>query len=780
MLANNTFYRKMEIDKIIDSLINEAILPNSKLYFDSLIEENDINKIQILLDKADEAYLILNRYERCPIYNTMDLDKILLDASKEKILSGIELYEFIKCFHTIRSNINLKEELKKNNENVKYFYELVDDFIIIPSLEDKLKRSIDDTGYILDDASPTLKKIRSRLRGIDDRIRHRIQEIMGASANMLADSVVVMRDDRYCLAIKSEYKNSFKGILHDVSNTQLTCFMEPLAIAEMSNEKDRLRNDEKMEEEIILRDLTADIENNYDILKVNFERIVELDINFAKAKIAKDYNGSKPNLNTMGHLNLINARHPLLKVKKVIPNNIYFGKDYYGIVITGPNTGGKTVLLKTVGLLSLMVKFGLLIPADKESDVMIYDHILCDIGDDQSIEENLSTFSSHMKKMVKIVNTVTKNSLALFDEIGAGTDPKEGALIATSVLNYFIKKEVRFIVTTHYAELKTYAYGSDKVVNASMAFNQDTYEPTYHLVIGRSGSSNAFTIASNLGLKKEIIDEAKHNYKQDSNEISSLIKNIEKLSFELELEKEKLSEKVKETDELKTKLDKKYQKIDDEKIKILNDAKTKANKIIDSAKDDASKLLAEIEALNEKEIKLHEIIAAKAKISSTENHDLITKKKEKKKITGEIKVGDRVFISEYEQFGNIERINRNKTYTVSIGNMKIDVPLDMLEPAEAEIMKDNNVIIDTSGAKAAPLSLDLRGMTGLEAKDALDKYIDDLIVSNRKSATIIHGYGTGVVREIVQDYLKKCKYIDSFRYGGAGEGGLGVTVITLK
>ena len=391
------FYKKLEIYEIIEQLKSYTALDVTARYFDEMKMLNDIDEIKEELAKVKEAFQITIKYERSPIYLSYEYDELLDICVKGGILSGKELFETVKMFSTIRANERLLDSLEKERIECKYYKNYVSNLCILAELEKILRKSLDDNGDILDDATPELKKIRNRLKGIDERIKHRLHEIVAANSSYLADTVIVIRDDRYCVAVKAEYKNSFKGILHDVSSSNLTAFMEPLQIAEMSNEKDRLRNEEKQEMERILRYLSDLVASEEAILRNNYYYIVELDKIFSKALLGISYNGSAPCVNNVGIFDLKNARHPLLKVEKVIPNNINFGKEYLGIIITGPNTGGKTVLLKTVGLLSLMVKFGLLIPADEDSNVMIFDHIYCDIGDDQSIVENLSTFSSHMK-----------------------------------------------------------------------------------------------------------------------------------------------------------------------------------------------------------------------------------------------------------------------------------------------------------------------------------------------------------------------------------------------
>lgn len=779
--SDQYFYKKLEINEIIEQLKSYASLEHTKKYFSKMKTLNDINVIKEELKKTNEAFSITTKYDRCPIYIECKYDELLNVAVKGGILTGKELFETVKLFSTIRANERLLNTLEKERIECNYYKNYVSSLYVCIELEKVLRKSLDDNGDILDEASPELKKIRNKLKGIDDRIKNRLHDLISSNSSYLADTVIVIRDDRYCLAVKAEYKNSFKGILHDTSSSNLTAYMEPYQIAEMSNEKDRLRNEEKQEMERILRMLSDMVATEEEILRTNYFTIIELDKIFAKALLAISYDGAMPNVNDKGILDLKNARHPLLKVEKVIPNNINFGKDYLGIVITGPNTGGKTVLLKTVGLLSLMVKFGLLIPADEDSNVMIFDHIFCDIGDDQSIVENLSTFSSHMKKMVAIVNKVTPNSLALFDEIGSGTDPIEGAQIAISVLNYFIKNKVSFITTTHYAELKAYAYSTENVVNASMAFNEDTMLPTYHLIIGKSGSSNALSIAKNLGLKKEILSNAKANLNKSNDSTRRLINSIEKKVKELEKLEEKYKTELNEVNTLKSTYEEKLAKIEKEKERILSEASKKANTIIDEAVEDATLLLNDIKELQGKGLKLHEIIDAQGKITNVSNK-VIKEKSKPKKVNKEPHVGDRVYLSDYQQYGTIKRIRKDKSFDVEIGNISVNVFKEDLEVVEIEKREVvHNIVVErNSSTKSVSLSLDLRGARYADAKDMLEKYLDDLLLANLKSATIIHGFGTGAIRELVQDFCRKNKFIESYRYGGAGEGGLGVTVITLK
>ena len=777
------FNNKLEIDEIFKRLATYAILEDTINYIQELPEIKEKRKIEEELNKVNEARNICLRYERCPIYLTLPYGRLLDKACKDGILSGKELYETLLLFTSIRASNRLLDTLTKDNFACSQYKEKVNELVIIEYLENKLRSSISEDGYILDDATKELKKIRNRLKGIDERIKSKLQEIISQKSKILADNVVVIRNDRYCLAVKSEYKNSFDGILQDVSSSNMTSYMEPSAVASLSNEKDTLRNLEKEEMEKILRMLSNSIKGEVTILERNYEIFKELDLTFSKALLAISYDGTAPRINDKGILSLKNARHPLLKVEKVIPNNVSFGRDTLGIVITGPNTGGKTVLLKTIGLLSLMIKYGLLIPADEDSDIMIYDHILCDIGDDQSIYDNLSTFSSHMKKMVGIVNLVTPKSLALFDEIGAGTDPLEGSSIAIAVLEYFLKNNISFVTTTHYAELKTFAYTTKGVVNASMEFNNDTQMPTYRLVVGKSGSSNAFNIAKRLGLKKEIIDEAVTFMNKSSSSVLDTIKLMEEKSLEISnLEKELTIEK-KKLEEKENEYNNKLKEIDTKKDQIYNDASKRAEQKISKVVLEAQTILEEAKKVSTKDSKLHEIIAAKHNLDSFTEKPMFEKRKKKKiQQTKKLEVGDRVFLPNYEQYGNITRIRKNGTYDIAFGNMNVNLTRNDIEYTTDKPVEESNFSYVSGGEsrKAVKLSLDLRGARYTDALDLIDKYIDELVVNNIKQATIIHGFGTGTIRELVQDYCRKSKYIKEFHYGGEGEGGFGVTVITLK
>lgn len=777
----NKFERKLEIDVILNQLKDYCIIEKSKNTVDKIKPSSDLLYLNNELDKVDEALQIIERMDRAPIMMSEEYETCVKLAEKGSTLSGNDLYLTVKLYNTIKYNSLFLSSLKKENISTVYYEEYVNNLYINEYLYSSLKKSIGEDGEVLDNATQQLASIRHRLHTIDARIKQKLQEILGKEAAKLSQNTISLRDGHYVLPVRAEYKNSFKGSILDVSGSQQTVYIEPQQIIELTAKKAELIQEEKLEVERILRFLSKDIGNEATILLENYSIIVNIDLMFAKGLLAKHQNASRPKINNELILDLVEARHPLLKVKKVIPNNISFDK-YQGIVITGPNTGGKTVLLKTVGLLTLMTKYGLLIPASKQSNVMIYDNVFCDIGDDQSIESNLSTFSAHMTNIVNIIENVTPNSLVLFDEIGGGTDPTEGSNLAIAILEHLINNKISFITTTHYSELKTYAYSSNLIVNASMEFNRDTLSPTYHLKLGIPGSSNAFEIATKLGLRTDIIENAKTRTIENSNDVSELIKKLEYTSTKLD---EKIHETSIEKDEyikLNKELDKKIKILEKEKESILNKIQNDALLEVDKIKTDALELLDEIKNQKSNNLKLHEAIALQKMVDDIEIKSNRPKKVVKKVNRRPLEEGDDVYSKDYDQYGVIVKKLKNGDFNVNFGNFVIK-----MNPSDLELVDKNethkpkvNIARSIVSKNPVSLSLDLRGERYEEAKEKLDKYFDDALLAGLKQVTIIHGYGTGTIRTLVQNYVKKHKLVDSYRYGGQGEGGMGSTIVTLK
>lgn len=772
---------KLEFSLILDKLSEFAILPAVKTQISSLKPSSNINMLEEELTKTQEALRIIQRSMRAPLYMSCDYDKILLLLSKGAILSGKELYETVKLYETIRANVKFANHLKKDQIESQYFQMITSKLYLNESIEQMLLKALDEEGNVEDNASPKLKSLRKKLVQIELNLKQKLQEIVAKEAAKLSQTSIVLRDDRYCLAVKSEYKNHIKGIIHDTSASMQTIFIEPFIVSQMMSDKAKLQEEEKAEIHRILKELSQILLLEQPLLQENFHLIKEIDFIFAKGMLVKSYDGYRPKLNHQGRLNLIKARHPLLKVKKVIPNTVSFGDGYLGIIITGPNTGGKTVLLKTVGLLCTMIKYGLLIPADEKSDIMIFDQIFCDIGDDQSIESNLSTFSSHMTNITEIINNITPKSLVLFDEIGSGTDPIEGSNLAKAILNYLIKEKVSFITTTHYSDLKTFGFENPYVINASMEFDQHTLSPTYELKLGISGSSNAFNIAKRLGLKEEIINDAKKMAVTSDDIVRQLVLKLEKKAKQLEeqtLEYERLKE---DTYQIKQEYDAKVKKFEKEKQILYKKAQAEADEFVMTIKNDALQIIEEAKKLKNDQVKLHEIIDVRHQVNNLDR-DIVKEREMQNTDNSNLEVGDDVYITSYDQYGTISRILKDNQYEVSIGNMSVKLAkkeLTKVKTITNQQPKEINFSFRKSKATIS-MTLDLRGKRYEDAKEALDKYIDDLVVVGLKQATIIHGYGTGVIRELVQNFLKNNKNIASYRYGGENEGGFGVTVITLK
>jgi len=661
---------KLEFSLILDKLSEFAILPAVKTQISSLKPSSNINMLEEELTKTQEALRIIQRSMRAPLYMSCDYDKILLLLSKGAILSGKELYETVKLYETIRANVKFANHLKKDQIESQYFQMITSKLYLNESIEQMLLKALDEEGNVEDNASPKLKSLRKKLVQIELNLKQKLQEIVAKEAAKLSQTSIVLRDDRYCLAVKSEYKNHIKGIIHDTSASMQTIFIEPFIVSQMMSDKAKLQEEEKAEIHRILKELSQILLLEQPLLQENFHLIKEIDFIFAKGMLAKSYDGYRPKLNHQGRLNLIKARHPLLKVKKVIPNTVSFGDGYLGIIITGPNTGGKTVLLKTVGLLCTMIKYGLLIPADEKSDIMIFDQIFCDIGDDQSIESNLSTFSSHMTNITEIINNITPKSLVLFDEIGSGTDPIEGSNLAKAILNYLIKEKVSFITTTHYSDLKTFGFENPYVINASMEFDQHTLSPTYELKLGISGSSNAFNIAKRLGLKEEIINDAKKMAVTSDDIVRQLVLKLEKKAKQLEeqtLEYERLKE---DTYQIKQEYDAKVKKFEKEKQILYKKAQAEADEFVMTIKNDALQIIEEAKKLKNDQVKLHEIIDVRHQVNNLDR-DIVKEREMQNTDNRNLEVGDDVYITSYDQYGTISRILKDNQYEVSIGNMSV-------------------------------------------------------------------------------------------------------------
>lgn len=668
-----------------------------------------------------------------------------------------------------------------------YFSELYTNHSII----DKIKKSIIDENTISDNSSNTLATIRRRQRKLEQDIKSKLNTIIHSSSysKYMQENVVTIRNERYVIPVKQEYRSYVKGFVHDMSSSGSTVFIEPLAIFDLNNELNNLKIDENAEIERILFNLSSQLFPYTNELKLDVSIIGKLDFIFAKAKYSNSIKGITPNINTEKFVNLINARHPLIDENKVVPTTLSIGKDFSLLIITGPNTGGKTVTLKTVGLLELMACSGLNIPASEKSSIYVFDEIFADIGDDQSISDSLSTFSSHMINISKILNTATENSLILVDELGSGTDPLEGANLAISILEYFKNNNILTIATTHYQELKKYALVTPDVQNASVEFDIENLKPTYKLLLGIPGKSNAFAISEKLGIKKEIIDKARSLLDKQDVDIETLLKKIYDDKIIIEKEKEEIQKNLNQVELLRKNLQRDDSKLKMKEKELIDNAKIQARDILLDAKDEASKLINQmkqietssgaIDELNKLRNSLNSSIKEKSIKDTTENISANPISRDL------IKPGLKVYITNLNQNGIIisSKINKNDEVSVQIGLIKTNINIKYLEPAK-QLKNDltKTPISSTpkvSKTRTANPEINVIGLTVDEAIPLVDKFLDDCFLAKIQTARIVHGKGTGKLRQSIHSFLKKHKRVKSFRIGTYGEGEMGVTVVEL-
>lgn len=767
----------LEFDQVLDKLSNYAKTDYAKELISKLTPNSNFEEVLELNNETNEAYLAVVRQGDIPLGGLYNVNPSIRRSQIGGILDPNELLNIVyllDCSMNVTRYFKSLESIKLNTPCLNKY---VDKLVNLPTLKTNITLAINPDGKVNDNASRELFTIRRTISSLNNRLKSKLNELMTSRASMLTDSLIVMRNNRMCLPVKIEYKNTFKGIIHDISSSNTTCYIEPEATIETANQIDSYINKEKKEIEVILKNLTLLVSAESDILLTNLDSLTNLDIIYSKALMGKELDYSNVTIVNDYSFNLKKAKHPLIDKDKVVPIDVELGKKAKVIIITGPNTGGKTVALKTVGLLHCMAMCGMMVPCSSDSVLSVFNEILVDIGDEQSIAQSLSTFSAHMKKMNEILEATTFESLILLDELGSGTDPKEGSSLAISMINYMKSRGATIIVTTHYSDLKTYAYNTDNVLNASVEFNTNTLMPTYRLLVGVPGKSNAIEIAKRLGIPEEIINSSKSYMDDISNsENSELMNNLEEEITKLRQQEEELAHKIEMYDELNHKLSIEKVNLTKQTNKIINDAKNEANNIIKDAKDEASKLINEIKELSNVEYKEHELADLKYKVKNlnVEANDLNL-------FDEELVVGDYVYIKPYEKNGTITKIKKDK-YTVQMGQFSMDFAKSDLTKAakpKEKVVKQSR-LSGYNPASHASLSLDLRGKRYEEVKDLMDQYLDQAILGNLETVTIIHGFGTGVIRNAVQDYLKKCPYVKSYRYGGEGEGLNGATVVKLK
>lgn len=787
---NKRVEKILEFDKIKDILSNYASSEMTKELIYDLHPYSDESIVKKLQQETSEGVTLLNSGIKFPIEGIKDIRQSLRRAQLGSMLMPKELLDIASTMRTSRLIKDIWEE--KKLEDSQILNDLISSLHSFQSIEDKIFKAILNEDEIADDASPTLSSIRRKKNNTAQSIKDKLNSIITSPRyqKVLQEPIVTVRRDRYVVPIRQEYRGSIPGVIHDQSSSGATLYVEPMAVLELNNELRQLEIAEGKEIERILWDFTNKIKDNYDFIFDSLNSLIRLDFILAKASFAIEINGTEPFFNTRGFINIKNARHPLLK-GKVVPIDVFLGDDFTVLVITGPNTGGKTVSLKTVGLLVLMAQSGLRIPAKDGTELGIFDEVFADIGDEQSIEQSLSTFSSHMRNIKDIVDECSENCLVLLDELGAGTDPTEGAALAMAILNYFYEKGSRVIATTHYSELKTFAFSKNGVENASVEFDVTTLSPTYKLTIGLPGKSNAFEIAKKLGLKQEIVDAAKSLMAEDSLKMEDLLRHIEQEKNEAIAHKEEIIL-------LKQKYKEKLQQLEAEKDnlriqqdKIIERAKEKAKNIIKKTEQESKKIISKLQQIDEnekKEIKDSSIETARTWLRKAsrqlEDKDGRIVKTFNQKHDEPLNPGEKVRVLGLNQEGFIITIDESsKTAQVQVGIMKVNIPLSNLvkvEQQEIERQKSKYASIALEKVKNISTEIDLRGLTLDEALLKVDRYLDDAFMAGVTNVTLIHGKGTGVLRNGIQNMLRTRKNIKSFRLGNYDEGGAGVTVVELK
>ncbi len=790
---NQKVLTKLEYHKIIDMLTDKADSQPGKKLCRELLPSTDLEEIRKNQIQTSDALSRLFKVGSTSFGSNSDIG---FSIKSLEIGSTLSILELMKIAAMLDNVSRIKTYGKKDREDTpddslsEYFEQLTP----LTQVANEINRCILSEEEIADDASPRLKSIRRSMIQTNEKIHSQLNSMLaGAYRTYLQDAVITMRDNRYCIPIKAEYKGQVNGMIHDQSATGSTYFIEPAAVVELNNKIRELELEEKEEIQIILAGLSAMAGEHTEELATNQKIMTELDFIFAKAELAMDMNGTAPIFNEEHYINIRKGRHPLLDKKKVVPIDIHLGKDFDLLIITGPNTGGKTVSLKTVGLFTLMGQAGLHIPALDRSELSVFTEVYADIGDEQSIEQSLSTFSSHMKSIVHILKHADADSLCLFDELGAGTDPTEGAALAIAILNYLHDRGIRTMATTHYSELKIYALSTSFVENACCEFNVETLQPTYRLLIGIPGKSNAFAISSKLGLSDEIINAAREQIGKEDKSFEDVIADLEQSRITIEKEQREIAEYKERIRTLQEQLQHKNEKIDQAKDRILREANEKAKEILQEAKEVADETIrdfnkvsagADIRELEKKRQKVRDKISEKnAKLSIGDSKEPERKALDPKKL----KKGDTVKILSMGLKGTVSTLPDAKgALFVQCGimrtqtNVKDLVLIDEVTINTPTLQRTGAGKIKMSKSLSVSTEINLLGKTVDEALSELDKYLDDAYLAHLPSVRVVHGKGTGALRNAVHSHLKRLKYVKEYRLGEYGEGDAGVTIVTFK
>lgn len=799
---NQKVLQTLEYDKIKSQLSDFLSTPIGRQEADALQPITDVHIINYWLQETADAMMIDRLKGGIPLAKLADITPHLKRLNIQASLSATELAEIGNVLRNTSAISNFFIQMKDESigESLEVLIEQAEQLETLPEVTKSIQTAIDSTGRINDEASYELKSVRGKIVGHENAIKNKMQEFTkGKTAQYLSDPIVTIRSDRYVLPVKAEYRSQFGGVVHDQSQTGLTLYIEPQAVVELSNKLSELRVKENAEEQRVLQELSAELEPHINEIQQNVQILGHFDFVNAKARLAARLDAMQPTVSVQNHISLRQAWHPLLDKKIAVANDISLGDSYKTIIITGPNTGGKTITIKTLGLLQLMAQSGLFITTRQPSTIGIFDEVFADIGDEQSIEQNLSTFSSHMANIVSMLDHIDNKTLVIFDELGAGTDPAEGAALAIAILDKVASLGAYTIATTHYPELKLYGYNRPETKNASMVFDVETLQPTYQFLMGVPGQSNALAIAKRLGFGEDVIGAAMALTDESDQDLNNMIADLVAQRDEVKKNNEELRSQLKATEEKSEALSEEQSKLEKERAHVILDAKNEANHIVAATKKQAEQLISEIRkerlrAGQRGELTEQELQARKGKLDQLRQNDSLEKNKilQKAKKVKELAPGDEITVRSYSQQGTLVKKHKNGQWEVEMGILKMLVDEDDIVKTEATVKaqkgkakkKQQKIIRKTtsSGSTRASVksSLDLRGVRYEAALTELDRYLDTAVLANISPVEIIHGKGTGALRQGVTEFLRSDRRVKSYHFASANAGGDGATIVELK
>lgn len=790
---NNKILEILEYDKLKHLADKYLYTAAGMKELKQLAPVSKIDTVQWMIDETTDAADINRLVGPIPVPSLDDINPQLKRLKVHASLNGTELSQIAKVLKATMAMTNFFERLSDDQVHLRHLYDVQSQLVTIPDVTNRLLKSVDEDGRVKDEASSKLHGLRQLITSTETEIRQSLEKYTcGRESKYLSDNIITMRNDRYVIPVEAHYRSRFGGVVHDQSASGQTLYIEPQNVVEINNRLRQAQIEERQEVRRVLAELSEMISPYREEIANNERLLGHLDFVNAKARLAKEMAATLPVINDEGYINLRKARHPLIDAKRVVANDIKIGKDYRSIVITGPNTGGKTITLKTLGIIQLMGQSGFFIPANDGSQITIFDNVFADIGDEQSLEQNLSTFSGHMENVKSILDNITDRSLILLDELGAGTDPKEGAALAMAILDQIQKVGSEVVITTHYPELKVYGFERQDTINASMEFDQETLKPTYRLMLGIPGQSNGIAIAKRLGLADSVIDDAQSLVEDDSQELNQMIGDLVEQRRQAREKQERLEKLVNDNEQKQAELNEKLQRFNENRDDMYEKARVKANHEVANAKRKADKIihhLRQLEVQKGTPIKENELIDAQGQLNALHRDPRLSKNKvlQKAKLKHNLQVGDAVKVKSYGQIGTILSKRGKHKWEVQLGILKMEIDdRDLEKVSKKELTKADHQKevrpkrVRTVQTRRTSARLDLRGQRYEPAMANLSDFIDHALLNNLPSVTIIHGKGTGAIRKGTQEYLRSNSRVKSFEYASPSNGGDGATIVYFE